>query len=107
MKVFEFDPFETLLRVYLKMGGKKPLIVWDNVNTCEDNPKYGETIFCDDGDIQIRIDFNLKVLDAIEILAHELSHALVGFEHGHDDVFEKTFDHIFDEYERIITETST
>lgn len=98
MKVFEFDPFEIILSIYLEMGGKRPKIAWDYVNTEEDDPKYGETIFDDKGDIYIRIDYNLNVSDAAEILAHELAHALVGYEHEHDEVFEAALDEIYRKY---------
>lgn len=41
---------------------------------------------------------NLPIGDTVEIFAHELAHAAVGIEHEHDDVWEKAFDDLFDEY---------
>lgn len=97
-KVFEFDPFELLLNIYIEMGGKRPIIAWDYLNTDENEPKYGETIFADDGTIHIHIDCNIPVSAAVEIFTHELAHALVGIEHEHDAIFEKTNDTLFEKY---------
>ena len=43
----------------------------------------------------------VKVLDAVEILSHELAHVAVGADHEHDEVWEAAFDAIFKEYNRI------
>ena len=45
----------------------------------------------------------IPVEDATEILAHELAHAAVGLDHDHDAEWEKAFDAIFDEYNRIVS----
>ena len=39
--------------------------------------------------------------DAVEIFAHELAHVAVGVGHAHDAVWEKAFDDIREEYNRI------
>ena len=61
----------------------------------------GFTDFKDNGEITIVIDGNLSVYNATEIFAHELAHAGVGIEHGHDEVWEKTFNDLFNEYNKI------
>ena len=64
-------------------------------------PVYGLTDFADDGTITIFVTPTIAVADATEILAHELAHAAVGFEHEHDETWEKAFTDIHNEYNRI------
>lgn len=59
---------------------------------------YGLTDFADNGEITIFIDTNLSIANAVEIFAHELAHAGVGVHHQHDEVWEKAFDDLFNEY---------
>lgn len=61
----------------------------------------GLTDFGDDGKITVFVKTNLKIEDAAEIFAHELAHVAVGIEHDHDEVWERAFDAIFEEYNRI------
>ena len=68
------------------------------------NKVYGLTNVDEDGSITIYIDTDLSVANAVEIFAHELAHAGVGVDHEHDEVWEKAFDDLFDEYNRIAEE---
>lgn len=61
----------------------------------------GLTDFADGGEITIFIDTDLSINNAVEIFAHELAHAGVGVEHGHDEKWQKAFDDLFDEYNKI------
>ena len=67
----------------------------------EGNEVYGLTTFTDDGEIEILVGLQLSINDTVETFAHELAHAAVGADHGHDDVWAKAFDDLFDEYNRI------
>ena len=62
---------------------------------------FGMTDFADDGEITVFVKTSLKIEDAAEIFAHELAHVAVGLEHAHDEEWEKAFDAIFDEYNRL------
>ena len=43
---------------------------------------YGFTEFCEDGSILVAVDANLRVSNAVEVLAHELAHvAAVSYTH--------------------------
>lgn len=61
----------------------------------------GLTTFYDDGDIDVEISGKLTVVDAIEILAHELAHVAVGQDKGHGPEWEEAFDLIYNEYNRL------
>ncbi len=61
----------------------------------------GLTDFDEDGEIFIFIDTELTINNAVEIFAHELAHAGVGVEHEHDEAWEKAFDDLFNEYNKI------
>lgn len=65
---------------------------------------YGFTDFLDDGDVVINIDASLSIENAAEIFAHEISHAVVGLEHEHDETWEDAFEKIHKEYEKMIEE---
>ena len=62
---------------------------------------YGFTDFGENGTIAIFVDSELTIHNAVEIFAHEIAHAAVGVEHDHDDVWEKAFKDLFDEYNKI------
>ena len=62
----------------------------------------GITTYGDDGSVFIDISANLKVADAVEILAHELAHVAVGKEaEPHGQEWEDAFDAIHNEFDRI------
>lgn len=68
----------------------------------ENEKCYGMTEYDDKEDFYyVSVTPEIKVLDATEILAHELAHCAVGVEHNHDEVWEKSFDDLFNEYNRI------
>jgi hypothetical protein len=76
---------------------------WEpNIRDEEDGTEVlGLTDFGEDGSVSVFVKPDLKVADAAEILAHELAHVAVGIEHEHDEEWEKAFDDIFDEYNKI------
>ena len=63
---------------------------------------YGCTTFGEDGKILVDISASIPVVDAVEVLAHELAHVAVGIEKDHTDEFERAFDAIFVEYNKLI-----
>lgn len=69
-----------------------------------ENEALGVTEFHEDGNIEVYVKGSLSVCDAAEILAHELAHVAVGKNKGHNEEWEKAFDDIHREYERIATE---
>ena len=73
-----------------------------NIRDEEDGtPVYGLTDFGEDGSVVVFVGTSLPVVDSAEIFAHELAHVAVGVEHEHDGEWEKAFDDIFNEYNRI------
>lgn len=65
-------------------------------------PAYGVTIFPEDGSApMIFISADLKLSDAVEIFAHELAHVAAGASAGHGEEWDKAFENIFAEYNRI------
>ena len=65
------------------------------------NKVYGVTDFLDNNEIIIYIDPQLSVENAVEILAHELSHVVAGIENAHNEKWEEVFENIHKEYDRI------
>ena len=64
----------------------------------------GLTSFTEDGRVFVDISTRLTVLDAVEILAHELAHVAVGEkgeEDDHGEEWEHAFDAIHNEFDRI------
>ena len=62
---------------------------------------YGFTEFAEDGAITVFVLAELPVMDAAEILAHELAHAAAGAAQEHSAEWEAAFDAIHKEYNRI------
>ena len=101
--VFENSPFEMLAEAFKRLypDVEYKAFIDPYIRPVKDNKKvYGLTCF-DDGNITIYIDSELKIVDAIEIFAHELAHAAVGVEHDHDEAWESAFDALFEEYNKI------
>ena len=101
--VFENSPFEMLAEAFKRLypDVEYKAFIDPYIIPAEGNKKaYGLTDF-DDGNITIYIDSELKIVDAIEIFAHELAHAAVGVEHDHDEAWESAFDALFEEYNKI------
>lgn len=66
---------------------------------------YGVTVFPDDGsDPVIYLNSETPYVHLVEIFAHELAHVAVGKEKEHEADWEREFDRIFDEYNKIMTE---
>ena len=61
---------------------------------------FGVTTFSDDS-VFVEISAKLPVVDAVEILAHELAHVAAGSDADHGPEWEAAFDAIFDEYNRL------
>lgn len=61
----------------------------------------GMTVFGSDGEITIFVDTDLTINDSVEIFAHELAHAGSGEVHTHDEKWQKAFDALFNEYNKI------
>lgn len=101
---FANDPFSLVYQAFRNLyPGKKCEVFWEpKIRDGENGEKlFGLTYFEKDGSIAVLVDPGLKVSDATEVLAHELAHVGAGIEHDHDEVWEKAFNSIFLEYNRI------
>ena len=80
---------------------EKNITIWFDEQMEENHGVCNE---CDDGEIEIVLNANTPVIHLVETLGHELAHAAVGNNHEHDEVWEKAFDDIFNEYMRYTKE---
>lgn len=104
--VIKNSPFEMLDIAFKRLFPDVKYKVYFEVELEDESGEtvYGFTNFEDNGEITILVDGNLSVYNATEIFAHELAHAAVGEEHDHDEVWEKAFSDLHDEYNRIGSE---
>lgn len=102
---FVFDPFaavwEAFKTLYPGKGENVTCAFDENIKDDNGKPVLGTTDFLDDGSIVVLIDCNLKVCDAVEILAHELAHVAAGMDADHGPEWEKAFDAIYDKYDEL------
>lgn len=95
------DPFVIVWQAFKELYPDKDCKCY--FGTEEDcDQEFGLTHFDGDGEIQVIINANLPVQDAVEIFAHELAHVAAGVGHDHDEVWEKAFDDIYDKYNEIL-----
>jgi hypothetical protein len=103
--VFKNSPFETLAIAFERLFPDVRYTAYfeSQIRDSENGDHvYGLTDFNEEnGEITIFVDSELKIFNAVEIFAHELAHAGVGVEHDHDVVWEKAFDDLFVEYNKI------
>lgn len=67
--------------------------------------RYGATVFYDDESVDVIVSTKLSVADAVEVFTHELAHVADGKDNeAHGESWEKAFDAIFDEYDRLCNE---
>ena len=86
--------------------GKTVEVYWNlSIPQPETGHVCGVTSFCEDqyGNefAVIDIDPTLRVVDAVEVLAHEFAHVAAGEKVDHDDAWAAAYDAIHDEYDRI------
>jgi hypothetical protein len=101
---FENDPFALVWMAFKNLYPNKECKIWyDKKEPCENGGTVvlGETFFEDDGTTTVFIDYDLQVKNAVEIFAHELAHVAAGEDAAHGETWEKAFDAIFAEYNRL------
>lgn len=104
---FVNDPFSLVWQAFKNLypGKECSAELLPEIPPDDDGEKgYGFTEFRDDGTVLVAVDAGLRVVDAVEVLAHELAHVAVGYEAYHGDSWKEAFDAIFREYGRIAEE---
>ena len=105
IQVFDNDPFAMVWQAYRNLypGRPAPSVEWTHIdeNDEETHGAWGYTVFTDDGEVAVFVSCDLKVMDAVEVLAHELAHVAVGAAEDHGEKWEAAFEAIFQEYNRI------
>ena len=105
---FANDPFALIAKAFKNLYPDKEYTAYWEPEIYADEPSekkpYGLTNFGEDGSVVVFVDPKMRVVDAVEILAHELAHVAVGIDHEHDEEWESAFEAIFQEYNRIGTE---
>lgn len=90
----KFDcPFDRLVRIAkIYSIPTKTYIQFHPELSADGKPPFGETIEKEGGkEFVINISANLPVMVAVEIMAHELAHVIVGLDEGHNKKWDKMF----------------
>ena len=104
---FKNDPFAMILQAFQNLyPEKKCECIWESDllelrQEKEGAPVYGLCNFGEDGTVTVFVSPKIGVLDAAEVFAHELAHVAVGEDHAHDAEWEKAYEAIYEEYDRI------
>ena len=105
--VFTNDPFATVDQAFRNIfpGIKYEAQFAPELKDDEGKEVWGMTLIPDesDGIPMVFISAKLKLMDAVEIFAHELAHVAVPGEE-HSETWEKTFKRLHQEYGRIVDE---
>lgn len=104
---FENDMLSIVKQAFDNLYPGKTVEIWWNLAIPQ--PKKGRvcgiTSFCEtpsgEGIVLIDIDPTLRVVDSVEVLAHELAHVAAGEQEGHGDKWAAAYDAIKAEYDRI------
>lgn len=97
------DPFAMVYEAFKNLYPEKDCSCYFDAfdKNEEGDTVYGETLFADDGTMTVGVDVTLNLANAVEIFAHELAHVAVGSDVDHGEEWERAFDAIFQEYNRI------
>ena len=68
---------------------------------------YGRTTFAPDGTVYVEVEGTMTVMDAIEVLAHELAHVAAGADAHHGEAWERAFEAIYEAYNEMGPENMT
>lgn len=101
---FRNDMFSMVYAAFEKLFPGKSVRIWWNLDipkAQDDEERIGLTSFNEDGTIDVDISARLPVVDAVEILAHELAHVASGEDEEHGEIWEHAFDDIHSEFDRI------
>lgn len=88
----------------IKPGIAAAIVFYDREQWREEFDKraWGVTIFPDDGtDPLIIIRAELNLIESTEVIAHELTHVIVGVKEEHNDVFDMKFEELHKVYDEI------
>ena len=104
---FENDMLSIVKQAFDNLYPGKTVEIWWNlaIPQPEKGRVCGITSFCETpsgaGIVLIDIDPTLRVVDAVEVLAHELAHVAAGEQEDHGDKWAAAYDAIKAEYDRI------
>ena len=101
--IFVNSPFAILDEAFrsLYQDKKYKACIEPSIKDDEGNRVFGFTQFSKGETPVIAISAELNIMDATEIFAHELAHVAAGEGAGHGERWDKEFQRIFDEYNRI------
>jgi Zn-dependent peptidase ImmA (M78 family) len=98
-----YNPFQDIINAAKFISPKlKCIIQFDPKLANGDNYPHGETLFQKDKSIIISVSSKLSVENALEVLAHELAHAIVGYDDKHGYKWKRVFNKIHKEYIKIV-----
>ena len=93
------DPIRLVVRIVKKRYPAARALIFFVAQQEVASGAYGHTLFPDDGSIpHVLISVELPVIRAVEILAHELAHVVVGPKGGHGKEWNRVFRWIKKEY---------
>jgi len=102
---FKNDPFEIIFDVFSALfPGLDCTVEWCTGMKDEDGYTVcGATVFpADGGKPIVSVSGEIAIENAVEVLAHELAHVAAGEAAQHDEVWERAFEAIHEEYMRRI-----
>jgi len=102
MLVIANDPFKTLFEAVYELYPDLKANIQFNPELSFEDDEFGCTTFPDDGSTPL-IDINpqLTVLDALEIIVHEIAHVVCGPDHEHDKEWKRVFSQIHEKFQEV------
>ncbi len=97
------DPFEEVLQAVRELYGETDVEIQFHPGLGENGEgPFGETIFPDDGGTPlVNISMNINILDALEVLGHELAHVVAGLAEEHSPQWKLVFKKIHKKFDEI------
>lgn len=96
------DPIYVLIKIFESAYPDKKAQIDFVADLKKNTHAYGETCWAEDGNVYIQIDIQTPMYGLIEVLGHELAHVAVGADAAHNAEWEKEFNYLNQEFNKVM-----
>lgn len=99
---FKQLPFSKIIKIFKRRYPKKKIVIQyvAKLKTDKGKKALGNCVFLEDGSYLINLNADVKAIDCLDVLCHELSHVAAGYANSHNKVFKERLNWLYDSIEK-------